>query len=599
MRHGMKVFMVLAFCMVLTFGLAACGGGGGGTTTMDTGGASTVTAQATLPVGDANCPTGGVALDYGIDDNKNGVLDSAEVDGTAYICNGAAPANTAPVADAGPDQTASSGFMVTLDGSGSSDPDPGDTLAYTWSFVLTPTGSTAVLNDTSAESPTFTPDVEGTYALSLSVSDGQIYSAPDYVTITPKFWRGAVLIDAGANDAISPQVAFDANGNAFAVWQQWDGSINDIYANRYNAVAGSWEGAAIIDAGANNASFPQVAFDASGNAFAVWRQYDGVAYTDIYANRFDALSGTWGGAVLIDAGANDAISPQVAFDASGNAFAVWQQYDGAYNSIYANRYDALSGTWGGAVVIDAGANNADYPQVAFDASGNALVVWVQFDGVAYTDIYANRYDALSDSWGGAVIIDTGANLVDSPQVAFDASGNAFAVWVQFDGTYFSIYANRYDALSGTWGGAVEIGASANNAQYPQVAFDASGNAFAVWQRYDGAYNSIYANRYDALSGTWLGSVLIDAGANAAFSSHVAFDASGNAIVVWKQSDGTYYSIYANRYDAGTGWVGAVLIESGANNASFPQVAFDADGNAIAVWWQSDGTYNSIYANRYE
>ena len=32
------------------------------------------------------------------------------------------------------------------------------------------------------------------------------------------------------------------------------------------------------------------------------------------------------------------------------------------------------------------------------------------------------------------------------------------------------------------------------------------------------------------------------------TSQIAMDSSGNAIAVWIQSDGTYYSIYANRFD---------------------------------------------------
>ncbi|WP_162802239.1 PKD domain-containing protein [Ornithinimicrobium murale] len=93
-----------------------------------------------------------------------------------------APVNQAPVADAGPDQEATTGDTVTLDGTASTDPD-GDTLSYAWSLA-SPSGSTSVLEGSDTAHPTFTADVTGTYTAELIVTDGTDSSAPDTVTIT-------------------------------------------------------------------------------------------------------------------------------------------------------------------------------------------------------------------------------------------------------------------------------------------------------------------------------------------------------------------------------------------------------------------------------
>ncbi len=37
---------------------------------------------------DSGCPNGCVQIDYGVDDNANGALDSGEIDGTEYVCHG-------------------------------------------------------------------------------------------------------------------------------------------------------------------------------------------------------------------------------------------------------------------------------------------------------------------------------------------------------------------------------------------------------------------------------------------------------------------------------------------------------------------------------
>ena len=91
--------------------------------------------------------------------------------------------NTAPVADAGPDQSAFVTDTVALDGTGSSDAD-GDPLTYAWSFSSVPAGSSATLSSLTAEMPTFVIDLPGTYVVQLIVNDGTVSSAPDTVSIT-------------------------------------------------------------------------------------------------------------------------------------------------------------------------------------------------------------------------------------------------------------------------------------------------------------------------------------------------------------------------------------------------------------------------------
>lgn len=78
-----------------------------------------------------------------------------------------------PVAVTGGPQTfafADLPVAVTLDGSGSYDPDSDPISSYSWTVVEIPDGSSAALDDATAESPTFTADLPGTYLFLLQVT---------------------------------------------------------------------------------------------------------------------------------------------------------------------------------------------------------------------------------------------------------------------------------------------------------------------------------------------------------------------------------------------------------------------------------------------
>ncbi|HAA58154.1 MAG TPA: hypothetical protein DCE42_25550 [Myxococcales bacterium] len=91
--------------------------------------------------------------------------------------------NTAPIADAGPDQTVGPQATVQLDGTNSSDPE-GHALTYNWIIQSNPAGSNATIKDSGAEKPTFDADKEGRYVVSLTVKDSRdATSSPDTITI--------------------------------------------------------------------------------------------------------------------------------------------------------------------------------------------------------------------------------------------------------------------------------------------------------------------------------------------------------------------------------------------------------------------------------
>lgn len=133
---------------------------------------------------------------------NDGTLTSAPA--TTTISTG----NTAPIANAGPDQAITLGAQPTLDGSASRDSN-GDRLTYRWSLLSVPTGSSATLSEPTTVRPRLLIDVPGVYVAQLLVNDGQSNSRPDTVLLTTDNARPVAILGAQPTRALGETITLD------------------------------------------------------------------------------------------------------------------------------------------------------------------------------------------------------------------------------------------------------------------------------------------------------------------------------------------------------------------------------------------------------
>ena len=124
------------------------------------------------------------------------VVNDGTVDSDPDSVTVTATGNNSPTANAGTDQTVAVNALVTLNGSGSSDPD-NDSLTYVWSQTA---GPAVTLSDPTAANPTFTPTQTGNYAFGLVVNDGTVDSSSDSVTIVVGNVFDDTYVDASIGD---------------------------------------------------------------------------------------------------------------------------------------------------------------------------------------------------------------------------------------------------------------------------------------------------------------------------------------------------------------------------------------------------------------
>lgn len=261
-------------------------------------------------------------------------------------------------------------------------------------------------------------------------------------------WSTAERLDADSVQAVADlQLNIDAFGNILALWSSTaDGQLFDVLYNRYLADTG-WQGAQVVRGGITGGPVdPQVRVamggDAVGNAIAVWNEFDGTR-NNVQSSHFSQSSDNWNAPVELDAGDTDARQPQLSMDGEGNALVVWQQSDGTDISIWSNRY-THGGNWAGAALIETtGGSDATRADVVLMREGHAVATWLQSDGVNQS-LWANVYKPLN-GWQEAQIIETnGLGDVSHSELAGDhTSGDIFGTWQQFDGELNHVVFNRY------------------------------------------------------------------------------------------------------------------------------------------------------------
>jgi len=141
---------------------------------------------------------------FNSDTDGDGYSDGEEVKAGSDPLDKNSIPNIPPKANAGSDQNVITKTTVTLDGSGSYDPE-GAMITFVWTFIEVPTGSTVndtSLSDKTSAKPTFTPDIDGMYRLSLIVNNGVKASTPDEVTITAATPNVAPNANAGPDQNV-------------------------------------------------------------------------------------------------------------------------------------------------------------------------------------------------------------------------------------------------------------------------------------------------------------------------------------------------------------------------------------------------------------
>ncbi len=352
-----------------------------------------------------------------------------------------------------------------------------------------------------------------------------------------------------------------------------------------------------LSASGGSAEAPQVAVGSDGATTITWALSSG-SNDIIQAATRPAGSATFGTPENLSASGGDAFTPQVAVGADGATTITWRRFNAGNYIVQAATRPAGSTTFGTPENLSASGGNAYEPQVAVGADGATTITWRRSNG-SNDIIQAATRPAGSATFGAPVDLSAVGGTANSPQVAVSADGATTITWRRQNGgspNNWIIQAATRPAGSATFGAAMDLSVSGQNAASPQVAVGADGATTITWYRYDGTHNIIQAATRAAGSATFNAPENLSASGQHAFDPQVAVGADGATTITWQRNG----IIQARTRPAGSATFGAVAdLSADGWDAYSPQVAVGADGATTITWYGSNGSNYIIQASSSE
>ena len=441
---------------------------------------------------------------------------------------------------------------------------------------------------------------------------------------------GAAWIENGVPVCTSPgiqekpQIVDDGAGGIIAVWVDSRNGDRDIYAQRIDGngnVLWALNGIPVCTAAYDQMNLSAVA-DGAGGIIVAWQDY---RYGMTTARRYQYMthaqringSGTslWvpdGQAICSTRGTQ--LRPAVVSDGEGGAIIAW--YDSRQSGvqgIYAQRVSA-SGMpmWSDTGVMLWGKTYTllgnEYPYMASDGAGGAIVAWCDYRSGTSLDIYARKIGKNGAlSWGpnGVPVCIMPSDQLH-PCLVSDGAGGAIVAWTETSSGNTDIRAQRIGgAGSMLWTeGGVPVCVVNDDQSYPRIVSDGSGGAIVAWNHSGPSGGGIGMQRLDPSGfSVWaMNGVVAPLSFYDMYTFPLAPDGASGAIVAGNRYVSGDTRIVAERYNASgqRAWLPeGITVCAASGYRRGEHVISDGARGAFVAWQDRRVDTGDIYAAHVE
>ena len=398
-------------------------------------------------------------------------------------------------------------------------------------------------------------------------------------------------LSAAGEDASSPRVASAPDGTTTAVWSRNLG-LNKVIQVATRPAGAPFGDPVDLTPDGQSATEPEVATAPDGTATVVWRASNGPDFRIRAAIR--PPGGSFGTRINLSDVSVSAVDPEVDVAPDGTTTAVWSRFDfdGGGKFIIQAATRPPGGSFGTPVDLSEAGGSASQPQATTAPDGTTTVVWRRQDEVGDSIIQVATRPP-GGSFGVPVNLSAPGENAFGPEITTAFDGTTTAVWSRLNGLNSIVQATTRPP-GGTFGTPVNLSATAANAEGAGVTTAPDGTTTAVWYRFDGANRIVQATTRPP-GGSFGSPVDVSATGQNADEPQIATAPDGTATAVWSRSDGANDIIQAATRPPGGAFETPVNLSAPGGEGADPQVAVAPDGTATAVWYRSDGANNIIQA----
>jgi len=413
--------------------------------------------------------------------------------------------------------------------------------------------------------------------------------------VAPDDWSTPADISVTASEASAPQIAIAADNTLVAVWVRTDGAHEIIQSSASSDRGLTWTVPVTLSAAGEDASGPQITVAPNNTFTAIWDRIDGA---DDIVQTSNSVDGgvTWSVPVDLSAAGQPAFMPQISAASDNSLTAVWRRSNGSRTVIQSSSSLDGGATWSTPVDLSEASRNSTTPQIAIADDGTRTVVWRRSTG-------GNQFIQSSSSTDGgatwSVPVDLSATGQDSdtPQISAAPDNSLTAVWERSDGSNIIVQASTSSDGGATWSSAVNLSAAGGDAEQAHVSIAPDGLRTVVWQRDNGAERIIQVSTSVDDGLTWSPPTDVSAAGGDARQPQLSVAPDNTLIAIWARNNGSDRVLQASHsVDQGATWSAATDISVAGGNVARPQIAAAADSNFITVWDYDTGPDETIQSS---